>query len=220
MNVELKTRSSVQGRRCSWLTLLSISCALLTSVGIWVPELLFAGIIGLLVGIAALRSCGGRRVSAALAGCAVAASSSMAIAGGLWHLACYRSEAPPGVLRVNFSEAFDDSSSAGPRVPELIGQTICLKGYAYPTGQVSGLDCFLFSPNGSARNMEQALGVILREGDLWNWDANPLVVTGQLIENPRSHGHRFEPMYLLKDATVTSSRTPLGVASRSHESGC
>jgi hypothetical protein len=218
--VEINMRSNARGQIWPWLTLLSISCALFTLVGIWVPELLFAGIAGALFGVAALRRSVGHRVNAALAGGAVVVSSSMAFAGGLWHVACYRSEAPPGALRVDFSEAFDVSSAAGPHMPDLIGQTICLKGYAYPTGQVSGLDCFLFSADGSARNMERAIGVIVREGELWNWDAGPLVVTGKLIENPRFHGHRHEPLYLMKDAAVSSSRTPLGVASRSRESGC
>jgi hypothetical protein len=213
-------RSEVHGRRWSWLTLLSIGCALFTLVGIWVPELLFAGIAGSLFGYAALRRSVGHGMNAALASGAVVVSSSMAFAGGLWHVACYRSEAPPGVLRVDFREAFDESSSTDPHASELIGQTICLKGYAYPTGQVSGLDCFLFSPDGSARNLERAVGVILREGELWNWDAGPLVVTGVLMQNPSYHGHRDVPMYLMKDAAVSSSRTPLGVASRSRESGC
>jgi hypothetical protein len=213
--------SITHGRRTgSLLTGASIICAILAIAGIWTPELLLAGIVGALLGAGAILMSRGRRVNTALAGCAAIASLSMAIGGGLWHLTCYHTEAPPGVLRVDIKTVFPAEPEPSSTVQQFVGQSICLKGYAFPTGQISGIDSFLLTPDGTPQNMGQTIGVILRDGELWDWYEEALVVSGELMLNSEFEGRTNEPLYLLKNATVARSRTPLGLAPRHRSSGC
>lgn len=174
-------------------------------------------------------------------------SSRLLIAGGMsiasvtlvsapaWHLMMYRSEASSGYQRVSFdelytrtakSDAFYAPSDAAPTklIPDedatrLDGQSICLKGYVYPTGQFNGMTEFLLTANGGYDGAY--VGVILAKGTVWDWYKDGVAVSGVLELNPNyTPGSNLEVRYILKNASVRPARTLYGMESRSRDGGC
>ena len=135
-----------------------------------------------------------------------------------WHLEQFRSEAPAGVIRLDFEKVV--SSSPGKADLEAyFGQRVCLKGYVYPTDQYKGITSFYLTRNGTSQRDGDFIGVILASPQTWNWSSQGQSVTGTLIPNPNFKGEET-PRWILKECEVRPSRCPIQIASRARGTGC
>ena len=116
--------------------------------------------------------------------------------------ALYRNESPPGYRRVHFDAVSRDDS---PGLEVFGGQRICLKGYAYPEKQTSGLKGFLFTPDGEPRLKGRRVGVLMPDGESWDYRSGPIAVSGVLVPNEGPQGN--DPPFLLKESVIRPSRT-------------
>lgn len=198
------------------LAVISACCAIFAEGGFWKPELLIMAGLGAICGITALFNFSRQSAWFAVAFCGVVMSCSAGIGGAIAHAVWYYTEAPPGALRLSF-DALLDSAGASPADRQLLGQTVCLKGYGYPTGEIRA-QIFLLTADGGPDDTRRSVGVLLPVGQEWEWDEGPIVVTGTLTINPEYKGGQLDPRFLLKDAEVRTSKTPLGVNARRRSS--
>ena len=136
-----------------------------------------------------------------------------------WHAEKYRSEAPEGVVRLDFAEV----TSAKPKGADLAayaGQRVCLKGYVYPTDQQQGITSFLLTLNGQDGPKIVFVGAIFEPPQTWNWSGHPQAVTGTLAMNPSYDTKNGTPQWVLRDCEVRPSRTPIQLASLVRGRGC
>ncbi len=119
-------------------------------------------------------------------------------------VALYRSEAPPGYARVNFSRDLD----------EHVGQPVCIKGFAL-FENADRCDQFALTPNGSNYRGAPIVVVQLANGDLWEWTNDGVAVSGTLEQIPPSDEIEDYPRYVLRDAIVRPSRTLYQLSARS-----
>ena len=122
--------------------------SLLTVLGLGV------GLFGLILGIVCLRKIGksqGELGGRGLTRFGVALSLSFLIGGSAYHSYAYATEVPDGFRRISF---YSDISQKGfptengvpsihPQVKKLDGKKVFLKGYMYPTKQLTGIAGFV-----------------------------------------------------------------------------
>lgn len=121
--------------------------ALITVVGLSV------GFVGLLIGEICLwqiRKAQGELGGRTLARIGVVLSALFVVLGGSYHGYVYATEVPEGYERMSFSWLskqelkFEDGvTKLTPEVEALDGKQVYVKGYMYPTGQLTGLSRFL-----------------------------------------------------------------------------
>lgn len=116
-----------------------------------------------------------------------------------WHVIAFYSEAPLGVVRLDFQQ-YD-------LLENYEGQRICLKGYAHPFEQVT-VSRFALLPydDGGARGKH--IGIELKPPATWAYSRHALAVTGILERNPDRNTNFNPPEWLLRDSEVRSAYSP------------
>ena len=97
-----------------------------------------------------------------------------------WHIYQYQSEALAGHSRLDFAALIGKPEN---NLDKYDSKRICLKGYALPS-QNTQVQTFLLSADGNYKTPERAITVKVPEG--WNYDYNPISVSGILIVNPNA----------------------------------
>lgn len=207
---------------CALGVLSVISLLGVTGIGIAALGLIISGISILRITLSQ-GALGGKRI--ALFGLAM--SFVFLISGSATQAYFYRTEVPPGSQRVSFSAdiskkgfVFEEGvSKVHPDVAALAGQDVFLKGFMYPTGQMSGLASFLLVKDsgtccfGGQPALQDMIGVIMQPDDRGSQrtvDYYPgrVSVAGTFRLNDRYTGQNsLEPLYLLEGKVVSKSRT-------------
>src|SRR5579864_5449301 len=136
--------------RISTLAVVSPICGIASSLGLFIAEVAALSLIGLATGAVALRSI--RKYELFGRGAAVfgtVVSLSVLVATPIWHVAWFRSESLRGYARLDFASMTNEKQRA---FESFVGENICLKGYAYPSG--SPAEMFVFTSNGANRSMD------------------------------------------------------------------
>lgn len=122
-----------------------------------------------------------------------------------WHVIAFYSEAPLGVVRLNFKQ-YD-------LLQNYEGQRICLKGYAHPFEPVASSKFALLPYDyGGARGKH--IGILLKPPEVWSYSRHALAVTGILERNPDRNTYFNPPEWLLRDSEVRSAYSPFQLSSR------
>jgi len=202
--------------RLSSLAVVSAICGIASSLGLFVPELAAISLIGLAAGVVALRSI--RKYE--FCGCRTAAfgtvlSLSFMAATPVWHVAWFRSEAPPDYIRLDFASLTKENQRA---FEAVVGENICLKGYAYPTRLPANE--FILTSNGASRSLDNLILVQLPNRESWGWQPDALAVSGRLVVNPAAAADPILPRFILTDSKIRQSCTRFQLASRVTNEGC
>lgn len=160
---------------------------------------------------------GGKRVATLGLGLSVLFLSS----GAGWQRYQYLHEVPAGYARTSFSEdisrkgfvTVDGQMTVHPDLEKLVGKPVFLKGFMYPTGQMSGLDSFLLVKDsgtccfGGNPALQDMIGVVMEPGKTVDFYQGRVSVAGVFELNTQYSGADKEPIFLLKGQIVTKSRT-------------
>ncbi len=149
-----------------------------------------------------------------LANFSLALSCLVISATSLWCYVDYRLESTPGAMRLSFEDLAKQNLDLG----ELEGRTVTLKGYA-TFGDIT-MDEFQFTFDGDLKEPHQAVVVELPKGQSWKFEPTPLAITGPLERLNDSDSSPAKPKYVLRNAIVRPSRTPFGLAPRTHWNLC
>jgi hypothetical protein len=214
--VPLERRVPTENWRFSSLAVASAVCGVASVFGLLVPEIAAISLIGVATGAVALRST--RKYELCGRGTAVfgmAVSLFFMIATPAWHAAWFNSESPKGYARVDFSSLTKEN----PRGFEsLVGENICLKGYAYPVP--SPVAEFVFSSNGVSKTFNNMIIVQLPTGETWRWQSEALAVSGTLIVNPAAAADPVQPRFKLTNSKIRRSCTRFQLANLVSNRGC
>jgi hypothetical protein len=186
------------------------------SLGLLIPEIAAISLIGVAAGAAALRSIRkyelrGRRL--ALFGIVI--SVSFLSATPIWHAASFNSESSSGFTRLDFASLTKDNQSG---FRSFVGQTICLKGYAYPA--VSAVNVFVFTPDGATGLRDNMILIQLPAGETRRWQPEALAASGTLAVNPAAADDPLQPRYILTNSAIRQSRTRFQLANLTNSGGC
>jgi hypothetical protein len=204
--------------RLSTLAVISAVSGSSASLGLLIPELAFVATVGTATGIVAIRAirkyelCGTRFAVVGLI-----TSVLFAMLTPFWHAALFSSESLPEYSRLDFELLTRPNT---PMLDQFVGERICLKGYAVEPTSFSPTDRFVISPNGNTGRPDATVIVELSHGQIWQWRAEGLAVSGRLIPNPKATTDDALPKFMLTHATVRSSRTRYGLANRVAGNGC
>lgn len=133
----------------------------------------------------------------------------------------YVNEVPAGFTRTNFSEEIskkmfvtvEGQQTIHADVEKLVGKSIFLKGFMYPTGQNEGLDSFLLVKDsgaccfGGEPALQDMIGVVMQDAQTVNFYPGRVSVAGEFAINPNYRGGKNEPIYLMKGRIVEKSHT-------------
>ena len=193
--------------------ILGVSCTL----GLCFPWLALLAIPGLVLGLLALKSISHYELSGhQLARRGIQLSLLFGVLAPVWHLTWYEirfhSEALPGYKRLDFAAIAKNRETSPKKWETLIGQQVCLKGYAVPRkgGHLSLFrmsDQMLPSSFGSQPDPQKTIMVQLPKGKTWEWRHQPIAVSGTLVRNPDAEDDPDAPRFLLKQSTVLPALT-------------
>jgi hypothetical protein len=141
-------------RAVSRAAVASLVLGLLSALGLLTPFALVLPVLGVVLGLMALRSI--RRYPAELTGRVMAwigilFSAAGLVAGSGLHAVVYATEVPEGHVRISFNDL--QPSPAAPQSPvppkaiDLNGKRVFVKGYLYPDGQQWGIKRFVLVPD-------------------------------------------------------------------------
>src|SRR5687768_5571631 len=143
--------------------------ACLSVFGFLIPAVVVVAIPAILCGFCGIARIRKYQLSGfLLASVGICLSSVVVTAAPIWHVSQYHAESSPGFQRFDFEHLTKGSNDDG--LESLIGQKICLKGYAFRNGYHLKMSSFLFSANGDYRNPASALRIQLPPDRKWNWD--------------------------------------------------
>jgi hypothetical protein len=202
--------------RISSLALVSAISGAVSSLGLLVPEIAAVSLIGVATGAVAIRSL--RQYELRGRGMAVfgiVVSLFFLSATPIWHAAWFNLESSSGFARLDFASLTKDNQRA---FRSLVGQNICLKGYAYPA--VSAVNLFVFTPDGAERSLDNMILVQLPAGETWRWQSDPLAASGTLAVNPAAADDSLQPRYILTNSTIRKSCTRFQLANLVTSDGC
>ena len=132
----------------------SLVLAIMSLATLLFPSLLVLPLVGMVLGLVAIRSIkkypeewsGSGIAHAGVIGCMV-----VAVAGAAVHITEYVTEVPEGYERISFVELQPDDQRPDLPVPpkalELDGKRIFVKGFVYPDGQQSNISKFVLVPD-------------------------------------------------------------------------
>jgi hypothetical protein len=191
----------------------------------------FFGVVGMVVAafgilisgfslVKIVRSCGelgGRRLATLGFACSVLFLGS----GVAYQRHLYMHEVPDGFARTSFTNdiskkgfvTIDGQKRVHPDIQTLVGQSIFVKGFMYPTGQVEGLDSFLLVKDsgtccfGGEPAVEDMIGVVMQDAKTVEYYQGRVSVAGEFELNPRYAGGKNEPFFLMKGHIVEKSHT-------------
>jgi hypothetical protein len=160
---------------------------------------------------------GGRRLAALGLACSV-----VFLGGGMtYQRHLYINEVPAGFARTSFTNdiskklfvTVDGKQGVHPDVQKLVGKPIFLKGFMFPTGQMDGLDSFLFCRDsgtccfGGEPPLTDMIGVVMQDGKTVDFYPGRVSVAGEFELNTDYKGGKNEPLYLMKGRIVEKSHT-------------
>ena len=110
----------------------------------------------------------------------------------------YMNEVPAGFARTSFTNdiskkgfvTIDGQQRVHPDIEKLVGQTIFVKGFMYPTGQVEGLDSFLLVKDsgtccfGGEPALTDMIGVVMQDAKTVDYYQGRVSVAGEFELNP------------------------------------
>ncbi len=135
------------------------------------------------------------------------------------HEALFVGESLAGHARIDYASALPAATDGGrPSISRLVGQKICLKGYALPERRLEGLREFAISPDGDDRKPDCV--VLVEVDENWDWDARPIAVSGTLAELPAASRRNDGPLYRLTNAVVHPAQTRDQLVRRAPGRGC
>lgn len=203
----------------------SLSLGLLSALGFMGILVVPIGLIGMIVSlicILRLRKFRGEYGGMWLAVAGLFMSTAFfSTSAGLWAYT-YKTEAPPDCRRLNFN---DDISRKGfvsshgkmdfhPDVQKLDGQRVFIKGYMYPTKQITGLTSFLLVKDnaqccfGGNPAITDMILVDMDTGKSANFHQGVLTsISGVFHCRPAAGPAGLTPVYTIDKATAESSRT-------------
>lgn len=185
---------------------------------------MFVAVFGILIsGMSLLKivrargELGGRRLATIGLACSV-----LFLGGGMaYQRHLYMNEVPAGYARKSFTRdisrtafyTINGQMEVHPDVKKLVGQKIFLKGFMYPTGQMEGLDSFLFCRDsgtccfGGEPPVQDMIGVVMEAGKTVEFYPGRVSVAGEFALNPEYRGGKLDPVFLLKGEIVNKSQT-------------
>ncbi len=186
-----------------WLVLpLCLLALLVSAVGFWVIR-------------RSLGSYGGTGV--ALSGMFLA---TVFFVGGIaFQVYAYQTEVPQGYKRISFVKDISEKGmnfengfvSPPPDVAAFDGQKVFLKGYIYQTGELYGLQSFLFVKDnqsccfGANPQLWDRLGVVMGEGKTITYHAGKVAIAGTFRINPKfDPSGNLEPIYIIEGDHFTT----------------
>ena len=209
-------RTHMTYSRVSSLAVISAICGVGASLELFIPEIAPISLIGLATGIVAWRSIRKYELvgrSTALFGAVV---SLLFMAGTpAWHIAWFRSEAPPDYIRLDFASLTKENQRA---FESFVGENICLKGYAYQMR--TPVNEFVLTSNGANRSLDNMIVVQLPDGESWGWQPDALAVSGRLVVNPAAAADPILPRFILTNSKIRQSCTRFQLASLVTNDGC
>ncbi|MFH1302891.1 MAG: hypothetical protein ABIK07_17655, partial [Planctomycetota bacterium] len=128
----------------------------------------------------------------------------------IWYQIQFCSETLPGYQRVNFAAIMQDRENTEQKLAGLVGEHICLKGYALPRRELQ-LDEFQmdYERHGSSfgwkPDPEKTLMVQLPEGKSWKWHYDPIAVSGTLVRNLDAESNFDVPRFKLVQSAVSKA---------------
>ncbi|MGE0376931.1 MAG: hypothetical protein AB7Q45_16095 [Planctomycetaceae bacterium] len=197
-------------------------CSLIAFVGLFGIILSAVGIvIAALACVKILRSQGAYTgMKPALSGLALSVFS--AVGGTALMVYNYRYEVPEGFERVSFSQQISKTAfleengirDIHPNVKALVDKPIFLKGFMYPTGQMTGLTEILLLKDsgqccfGGQPKLEDMVGVKVKEGLDVDHYAGRVSVAGTFKINPAYTGaSSLEPLFQLEVEYFSKAKT-------------
>ncbi|KAA0135278.1 DUF4190 domain-containing protein [Gimesia chilikensis] len=196
---------------------LSLMLGVFCTLGLFIPWLALLAIPGLVLGLRALKSIRRYELSGhQLARRGIQLSLLFGVLAPVWHLTWYEirfhSEALPGYTRIDFAAVTKNRTHSEKMWESLLGQPICLKGFAEPRRggllqsfrMTSQRQPFSFGSQSDPREM---IMVQLPEETRWEWCYEPIAVSGTLVRNPDAEDDPDAPRFLLKQSTVLPALT-------------
>lgn len=197
-------------------------CSLIAFLGLFGIAMSVVGvIIGTLACLKIWRSQGAYTgMKPAISGLALSLFS--AVGGTALMVYNYHHEVPEGFERVSFSQQISKTAfliengvqDVHPNVKALVGKPIFLKGFMYPTGQVTGLTEFLLLKDsgqccfGGQPKLEDMIGVRMKDGKTVDHYTGRVSVAGTFKINPAYTGaSSLEPLFQLDVEYFSKART-------------
>jgi len=202
----------------SLMAVTSLLLGVLCILGLIFPLIAIVAVPGVIFGIAAKSAIhhyelGGQK----LARLGIRLSLIFGILTPVWYEIRFHSEALPGYKRVNFLEIIQDRKHSESRLAALVGQNVCLKGYALLRSRENELKSFPMSYHrtssgfGSKDDPEEIVLVKLLEGKFWKWRYEAIAVSGTLARNPDAQTDPEAPKFILEQSEVFEARTSDGL---------
>jgi len=195
----------------SLLAIASTGLGMFCILGIVFPWLALFAVPGVILGFVALKSIRRYELSGQkLARLGICLSLIFGILTPIWYQIQFCSETLPGYQRVNFAAIMQDRENTEQKLAGLVGEHICLKGYALPRRELQ-LDEFQmdYERHGSSfgwkPDPEKTLMVQLPEGKSWKWHYDPIAVSGTLVRNLDAESNFDVPRFKLVQSAVSKA---------------
>lgn len=211
------TQADLNYTRVAPQAIISLVLGVLCSLGLIFPWLGVLAIPGFVLGLFALQSIdhyelSGRKLARRGIQLSLLFGSLTPAWQLTWYEIRYHSEALPGYQRIDFMSIVQDRKHADTRWESLIGQQVCLKGFALPE-KGGRLRLFRMSCQqpptsfGSKPDPRETIMVQLPEGNTWEWQYEPISVSGTLVRNPEAELDSNAPRFLLQQSAVFPALT-------------
>jgi len=195
----------------SLLAVVSAGLGAFSILGMLFPWLALFTVPGIILDFVALKSIRRYELSGRnLAKVGICLSLIFGILAPVWYEIQFRSETLPGYQRINFAALMQDSKHSRQKLTALVGEHVCLKGYALPRRELQ-LNEFQMgyerpgSSFGWEPDPEKTLMVQLPDGKSWKWHYEPIAVSGTLVRNPNAESHSDAPRFKLVQSEVSKA---------------
>lgn len=175
------------------------------------PWLALLAVPGVVLGYMALKSIRRYELSGQkLAKVGICLSLIFGILAPVWYEIQFRSETLPGYQRINFATIMQDRQHSQQKLAALVGEHVCLKGYALPRREIQ-LNEFQMGyerPDASfgwKPDPEKTLMVQLPDGKSWKWHYEPIAISGTLVRNPDAEFNLDAPGFKLVQSEVAQA---------------
>ncbi len=202
----------------SSLAVCSMVFGLIAILGIAIPVFLFALLLSVPLGIAAIFSIRKHDLNGTLPSIlGIVVAMVFAIGTPARHYLEYRFESPLGYQRLDFNSLI---ASGGIDLDKYLGESICLKGYPmiprdWKESRLVGL-----TPDGNMFRGE-TLVVVEISLDEWQLKENQSIsVSGTLVRFQGKGNSEYGPKYLLKQSTIRQCKTRYDLADFNSGWGC
>ncbi len=180
------------------------------------PAVISVAAVAWLLSVAALRSIRRRELSGPRCALGALVLASVSLLGSpVWWYAAYSAESTPNARRLDFAEVTRLNANLEP----FDGQEVCLKGYAFPDGQMT-VTQFVFTVDRDKKKLKTMVLVRLKLGEAWKFDERPLAVSGRVEMTRGAEDPAAMPRFSIVDAVVRPARTRFQLAPPARWNGC